>query len=239
MIPIDQLHIGDYVKVGMDDTNIFSQVYSLGHYNPNVFNEFIQLYWVTPFTILNDMNYTMNMPLEVSANHLLFVQRKWDNNMVPIPASDVQVGDVLSSGIVVASIQTVMRQGVYSPMTYSGELIVNGIQVSNHVKLMTSTMIGWDQHTIGQIVTFPRRMVCHINMKYCKNESYTSDGYAVWVAWIIRMASLINQGGSVAAIFTTLFSAPLALGIIYPFVGLVTTLVGIQKMVQTMRQSKN
>jgi Hint module len=234
MISIDQLHIGDYVKVGMDDNvDLFSQVYSLGHYNPNVNNEFIQLY---SSTSRNDMNYTMNLPLEVSANHLLFVQRKWENSMVPIPASDVKVGDVLSNGKVVALIQLVTRQGVYSPMTYSGELVVNGIQVSNHVKLMTSTMIGWDQHTIGQIVTFPRRMVCQINMKYCKNEKYTLDGYAVWVSWIIRLATLINQGGSVAAIFTTLFSTPLVLGIGYPFIGLVT-LVGIQKLSHSMRQS--
>jgi hypothetical protein len=48
--------------------------------------------------------------------------------------------------------------------------------------------------------------------------------------------TLINQGGSVATMFTTLFCSPMVLGIGYAFVGLVT-LVGIQKMTQKMRQS--
>jgi Hint module len=213
-IPIHELKIGDYVQVGSkedgSDIMFFSQVYSLGHYNDALENEFIQLhYYSTPS--MDDPNNNNNMPLEISADHLLFVQKqpKSRNRMVPIPASNVRVGDVLSNGNVIQSIQYVTRQGVYAPMTYSGDLIVNhNIRVSNHVKLMSSNLIGWDQHRIGQIATFPRRFFCSLYLDHCKQETYTVDGYAVWISWIIQISTMINQGGSIAALLLTMLSTP-------------------------------
>jgi hypothetical protein len=70
-----------------------------------------------------------NCSLEISRDHMLLVRGKY------VPASAVQVGDELESAsgnvMIVEAINTVVRTGVYAPLTSSGTIIVSNIKASN------------------------------------------------------------------------------------------------------------
>jgi len=138
-ILMSQLRVGDYVltadskvpieesvgKVACNNNNSnshnlkYEQVYSFGHYDPNIKGKFYQL----------------NNKLELTANHMVYIQGKGF-----IPASAVQLGDTLVSpnekNQIVHSIRSnVSRKGVYAPFTTSGTIIVNNILSSAYIAL--------------------------------------------------------------------------------------------------------
>jgi len=129
-IRMDQLRVGDYVLTLTANNNMtknsatggdmyYERVYSFGHYNPSTKGSFLQL----------------NHELELTANHMLYIQGKGF-----IPAGAVQIGDVMLSStekeIVVHSIRSnIPRIGVYAPFTLSGTILVNDILTSAYIAL--------------------------------------------------------------------------------------------------------
>ena len=89
-----------------------TRVYSLAHYRPDVTAKFLQFYGTHADGLL--------VVLEITGQHLVFSQGK------AVPAADLHFGDVLgamsSESVTIARIDHVQRQGVYAPLTESGEL---------------------------------------------------------------------------------------------------------------------
>jgi Hint module len=107
-------------------------------------------------------------------NHLLFVKRNGYD--IAIPAAEVLVGDQIGIDKKIQATEFVKRRGVYAPMTYTGDIIGSGIRASNHVKIITSDMVLWNQHVLGQSVTYPHRLFCKYFLDVCMKETYTTDG---------------------------------------------------------------
>ena len=165
------LRIGDYVEVS---GNNFEAIYSFAHYDPTGSSSYLQI-----------STTSAKKPLEMTPNHLLFVHGRGF-----VPASSVQVGDVLRSGedtlkVSVTSITTKSAVGVFAPLTPSGTIVVNDVLASTYVSLQTdsaSLRIGrfptgltyqWLEHAF----LAPARIVSHYSSP---GESYDAEGIATW-----------------------------------------------------------
>jgi Hint module len=196
-IPIDELRIGDMVKSMHSDDNMFTQVYGFGHLDHH--QEGIYLH-ITFDDNINTMTSTLSEQasfLEISSRHLVMIEKKNDTKQFYIPAGNVRIGDILS-GRRVQTIQPVVRQGMYAPLTQSGTIVVNGIMTSNYVELIAYPILGQDQqHTLAHRLFHPQRFFCYYYFEMCHNEIYW-NGYGIWTYWIISCHSLLHQ-------FQTLF----------------------------------
>lgn len=194
-ISMKDLRIGDYVKVASGD---FSQVYSFGHYEPNVKGEYLSI------KVRSNSNIK---PLLISSHHMVLLE-----NQEYVPASRVTVGDslTLANGdhVAVKSIKSVMRKGAFAPFTKDGSIIVNGLVVSSFVALeqdaSSSFMIGGFKtlslHTLAYVFEAPHRIMCSINFDYfCQEETYSKEGLSAWIEgplaasqWLVQQAAWIK-----------------------------------------------
>lgn len=149
--PLHKLEIGDYVQT---PSKKFSRVYSFLHHDDDRRAQFLRIHTLAE-----------TIPLEVTASHMLF-----SGNDV-VRASDVKVGDVLNEGKTVRMIELVDSNGLYAPVTESGELIVSGIGVSSYVATFDG-ISPWLQHTLGHAVMYTRRQYCLSRIQKCQAEQY-------------------------------------------------------------------
>jgi Hint module len=197
---MSQLQIGDLVRSGAGE---YTQVYGFGHRDHHVEATFLQIYF--------DSDSKNESPVEVSSDHLIFVERNQQTSFA-VPASDVVVGDILS-GKKVASIHELTRRGVYTPLTQSGDIIVNGIRSSNYINVLNHNLL-WDQHILGHSIIFPQRLFCKYFIDICQKETYT-DGYGFLAYYIVHVGLRINeQKGWHTSILVSVFMAP-AVAIVY------------------------
>jgi hypothetical protein len=202
-ISIRGLQIGDKVK---DANGNMVKVYSFGHFHPNNTVEYLQIHV-----------HGLGMPLEVSKNHLVFV------NGATVPASTVSPGDLIDlvtnekrTQARVKQIKVVVRNGVYAPFTTSGTIVVSGVAVSNYVTHQTnSSMLSMGRfqtplsmHWLSHVSVTPRRLFCFLlGMNYCrKTETYNEDGICNWAEGPYRLLIrwlLFQQHGIVVAAFLT------------------------------------
>jgi hypothetical protein len=149
--------------------------------------------------------------LEISSDHLLFVQRESD--LISVPASTVEVGDSIVVSMLdrevcqVERIESVTRVGAFAPFTVKGTIVVNGVVASSYVALqkdaehfkigdfVTPFTIQWLSHTF----TAHRRMLCSVRFDLCKSETYDSDGISVWVVvpfrfsrWFLERSTVVQ-----------------------------------------------
>jgi len=169
-VTIASIKIGDSVRV-RPDGNDFSQVYSFGHYDKHIPAEYVQIH-----------TKGSNLPLELSKDHMLFVQEGSISKSVPTSA--IKVGDKL---IVVANgggvtevdkIGSVTCRGSFAPFTKTGTIVVNDVLASNYVSLMDKSPVSmqWMAHAFNA----PHRIVCALSFEICENETYT-NGISNWV----------------------------------------------------------
>jgi len=157
------LQIGDYVE--SSPAGQFSRVYSLLHIDVDAEATYLQIY-IAGF----------DNPLEISEEHLLFVNGK------PVRAKHVKIGDILLRQSQVQAIMSVKRRGVYAPATESGEIMVSGVHVSSYVAWMDidpSLMI-----LVSHAALSPLRIACALDFGFCERETYTnglSDRVLGWV----------------------------------------------------------
>jgi hypothetical protein len=190
VISIKDLQIGDFV-MAFDGT--YDRVYSFGHYQPNSKTEYYQIHLQG-----------RRQPLEISKDHLLFVENK------AIPASHVTVGDMVNLGTgesaKVKEIHIVLRSGAYAPFTMSGTIIVSGVVASSYVTLQQNSRVlvvgGYrtpiSMHWLAHVFQSPHRLVCLINVAYCKSESYSTEGISTWVKGPLHLCQwLLQQSGLV------------------------------------------
>merc|ERR1719359_613443 len=125
----------------------------------------------TYFQIHTDLE---DEPLELSKNHLVFI----DGKDYPVPASTIQVGDKVFSMYgprEVLSVTRIVREGRYNPLTMDGTIVVDGIIAStynsptgeSHLKIGDKkTSVSF--HDAVETACVPYRMFCSIaGLDFC------------------------------------------------------------------------
>ena len=181
---MDQLKVGDEVLAA--DGVSYTKVYSFGHLDRDRKAEFLQIHTSGP-----------TPPIEMTADHLLFV-----HNVGPVPANKVKSGDLLvTSGqnapARVLSIQKVQRKGIYAPFTTSGDASINGIATSNYITLpaafqpyMTFEQQIWLQH----VSYAPFRFYC--SWADCQGRYYNDKETGLFrgvIFWLPFLRALEGQ----------------------------------------------
>eukprot|EP00578_Thalassiosira_sp_NH16_P002173 CAMPEP_0181137312 /NCGR_PEP_ID=MMETSP1071-20121207/33642_1 /TAXON_ID=35127 /ORGANISM="Thalassiosira sp., Strain NH16" /LENGTH=485 /DNA_ID=CAMNT_0023224065 /DNA_START=114 /DNA_END=1572 /DNA_ORIENTATION=- len=118
---VKDLKFGDSVLAA---NQVFQPIVVDIHSHPSKHTEFIQVH-----TKLSD-NDPKTSPIELTSGHLIFIQGK----DMPIPASEVELGDSLfgtSGPTKVTNITTVMRDGIFTPLTGDATLYVDGVLASS------------------------------------------------------------------------------------------------------------
>lgn len=204
--PMGRLRVGDNVLVA---ANKFEAVYGFAHKHNAKHVEFIKVF------IEDEAR-----PLELTGNHLTHVVG-YDK---PLPASQLQVGQSLQ-GVVhhlsggknggprrIVKIESSERDdGLYAPLTASGNIVVNGLLVSTYVSvsendayLSIAGMKIISSHDLMHIWFTPMRFAClGITTNFCINQE-PETGFAPWVStgnmildfglsqdWIIQASILL------------------------------------------------
>ncbi|CAB9512524.1 Desert hedgehog protein [Seminavis robusta] len=145
---MQKLKVGDKVQTTTEtDTAEYQPVYAFGHRSPTTLGRFLQ--------ITTDTD-----SLEITSEHLLYIADKSH----PVRADSIIVGDKLQtadgSANQVKKIKTVMKEGLYAPLTPSGKLVINGIQTSAYIALQKD-----DQElftTLNGLITIPHSSYIHL-----------------------------------------------------------------------------
>jgi len=169
MTTMDAIKVGDYVRTGNDN---FSRVFSLAHLDDEFEADFLQLYAEG-----------LEKPLEITGMHMLFASGK------PIRADEVNVGDMLGKNKV-SEIKPVKRNGVYAPITESGDIVVSGIHSSSYYAFLDR--VPFNQHVMSHFFFAPHRLMCSFDFDLCKNEGHT-NGYTNWAYWAIQIMEKANE----------------------------------------------
>ena len=197
-IAMENLEIGDYVKAR---NGIYSKVYSLGHFDPNE---------AATFLAITVKRSTGTSVLEITADHIVFVQSHHPSGKVTAStAADVKVGDVLissegsdesssndaSNKVVVQTIDTIQRRGLYAPVTNDGTVQVSGVLASSYVVLFDHHgVLSPDlQHTVfHSLCAGPIRILCAISFEtFCGNESHDANGISEHFSELIALGKLL------------------------------------------------
>eukprot|EP00545_Synedropsis_sp_CCMP1620_P006855 CAMPEP_0119004112 /NCGR_PEP_ID=MMETSP1176-20130426/959_1 /TAXON_ID=265551 /ORGANISM="Synedropsis recta cf, Strain CCMP1620" /LENGTH=703 /DNA_ID=CAMNT_0006955785 /DNA_START=61 /DNA_END=2172 /DNA_ORIENTATION=- len=221
LITMNSLKLGDMISVGRGE---YAKVFSFGHYDSNVKAGYLQIH-----------ARHLEQPLEISNDHMVFVEK--DSYEKAVPASAVALGDklVLASGgsVVVTKILTVERTGAFAPFTTSGKVAVNGVVVSSYVSLQEKSdvlMIGdirtpVSMHWLAHAFQAPHRAVCTMAWSYCERETYTAEGLSHWVntslwvsKWFLSQNTAVLALGSIFVLAASLICVSVELIIVYPWV---------------------
>jgi len=203
-ISLEELRIGDQIQVGDGE---YEPVYSFGHRDTQISANYLSL-----------TGKGMEKPLEISSDHLIFV----DN--VSIPASLIRVGDkvdlVNGEKSEILKVKKIRRHdGAFAPFTPSGKFIANNVIVSSYVSLQKDSAVlkvfdtptpftmQWLAHTFKA----PHRMICNLDFSICREESYV-NGVSVWVAKSLQISKwVLNQSAWIQIPFTAAFIALISL----------------------------
>jgi len=163
-ISMDSLQIGDYARAA---NGKFSRVFSFAHLDKELETDFFQI----SVEGLED-------PLEITGRHFMFVSDK------AVRADTVKVGDMVGNNMV-SDIRTVKRNGVYAPVTESGDIMVSSVLASSYVSFLDKIYL--DENMMTHMYFAPQRVACSINFSWCENETYSKDGYSNWSNWAIQI----------------------------------------------------
>jgi len=156
----------------------YSKVYSFGHKHPS-----------SKVTYLQVLSKSMgkNRPLEISREHLIYTQDQVTKKTTIVPASELQVGDLLlgehGRPSPITSIRMVEREGAYSPLlTGAGNLVVNGVVASTYVTRdwLKDSVPGDLLHAFQHGSILPYRLFCAV--VGCADEFYNEKtGFSPYV----------------------------------------------------------
>lgn len=206
---MDELKIGDQVRTAQGH---YSTVYSFGHRQPFRTIRYLQI-WTN----------ASKLPLEISSEHLVFKFDDKVNSKVLVAAEDVKVGDALidqngTPTAIVQSIRLVHRQGLYSPLTATGDAVVNGVLASNYVTrswLKDYVRGGLLLHYLQHGSTVPYRLFC--SFMGCHEEVYNnSTGFSPWVQFWYQVEQwhLHRLNPFFRVVFLTWLAIPVAMAIV-------------------------
>lgn len=154
VIAMKDLQVGDEI---LASGGKYETVYSIPHADSSRPQVFLQ--------IKSDV--ADNVAIELSDDHLIYVYGKKH----PFPASEIKVGDYLvdsnGSATKVTMISKVLRKGIYAPLTPSGTMIVDGVQVSSYALIQHGTsspeytewmgIRWWSQNDFARLYATPHR----------------------------------------------------------------------------------
>lgn len=140
--------------------------------------------------------------LELSPAHMVFLA---DGH--PIPAREVKIGDELRRGQFVTKLDSVTRRGIYAPVTFSGDIQVDGVLASCFVELMDDTVL--NQHAFTHIILSPVRWLCTYDFGFCENAGYTNDGLSNWTAMLSFIVTWLNEQHFLLQIAVTFLTLPI------------------------------
>merc|ERR1719343_1205386 len=183
-ISMDAVKVGDYVRTGNDS---FSRVFSLAHLDHDVEADFLQIYAEG-----------LQKPLEITGMHMLF------SAGTAVRADEVSVGDMLGKNKV-TEIKSIKRNGVYAPITESGDIVVSGIHASSYYAFLDH--IPFNQHVMSHFFFASHRMMCSFDFKLCENEGHT-NGYTNWAYWAIKLMEKANEFVAPAQCFLAVLALP-------------------------------
>lgn len=158
-VSMADLSVGDFV---LSNDGSYQQVYAWGHKSADQKATFVQLYT------------NSEEPLELTGEHLVYVAGKTN----PVRADSVQTGDVLEPNAEVRKIQQIQRKGVYTPLTTTGQIVVNNIHASSYISLQADENVqikGMNVPFLTQqngihMALSPYRMVCQYVME-CNTQN--------------------------------------------------------------------
>jgi Hint module len=193
-VTMQDLQIGDRVLTA---TGTYETVYAFGHYHPSQPADFFQLH----HSLGNK-----NQALEVTADHLVFLQGK----AAPVPAQNIQVGDNLMTSnsedaASVTEITKIRREGIYAPLTmHSGTVVVDGVVASSYVTLDASNPNKQqllNDHQLVHMALSPYRLLCNgVSHTFCETRIYMDNGmphYAHYgmqlLNWLLSSHWIITQ----------------------------------------------
>jgi len=230
--------VGDGVLTGNGN---YETVYSIAHQDKTKTSAFLQMY-SSSLAVGNRMM-NNHEPIELSMKHMVFLV----GNPHPIPAEMVKLGNNLQTidgPRTVTKIVLVIRDGVYSLLTESGTIVVNGVVSSTYSTFAGSNewievhnnsdnnkkkkiITAMSHQDFFNVVLQPYKWVCTTFPSlefFCSNtnnESKNRGGEGK--AWIVHVAftvwnCLSEQSGTIQAV---------SLAFAIPFVHLLSILDGV------------
>jgi len=187
----------------LTQSGTYEPVYAFGHRNPTKSADFLQFQ-------------TEESNLEMTGGHLVFLEGKSN----PVRADSIKVGDVFQGkNAEVTKINTVQRDGVYSPLTPSGTVIVDGIAASSYISLQKesnefvelqggfSTFMSF--HDGIHMALSPFRMFT-MGVSSSLGNIYTEDGVPVYASYAMDFANWVNNQNILVQFFFFLAVGALA-----------------------------
>jgi len=199
VVRMDELQVGDSV---LAHGGAFSKVYAFGHLDSSNVAEFLHIHT------------SMNEPLEITADHLLYVRDKTTERVCLMPAGQVKIGDLLLTShqaalAQVESIRKVKRRGIYAPFTSTGDIVVNGIVASNYIALpptFTKHLSFDEQHLVQHGTYTPYRFYCLVTGG-CESRDHAT-GLSIGVTMWLPLLHWLEEHSDAIPLFLNLVAAP-------------------------------
>jgi hypothetical protein len=200
-VPMDRLQIGDYVRVR---NGSYSRVHSFGHYQPKAKGNFLQI-----------LTTDAGKPIEITAEHMIYVINTANKREEVVPAGEVKIGDCLVADggpTKVIAINKVRAVGLCSPLTTTGDIVVNGVLASNYVtrSWLPSRVPGGTLHLLQHGAAASHRMICE--WFGCPPETYDEvTGFSPLVSFFFGLEQWQLRLGIVPRILFFSALAPFAI----------------------------
>jgi len=162
-LQMDMIEVGDEV---ITRSGSYKKVFAIDHQHETKLTEFVQVYCEGK-----------GKPLELTANHMIFKT----GEINPVPAGTLKVGDRVETydgDYPVIDILTIVRKGLFSPLTTDGTIVASGIVASTYSSLAVDTK--WIEVYDVKLMSFqnffasliqPYKLVCTtLSMKLCKTD---------------------------------------------------------------------
>ncbi|CAB9506671.1 unknown protein [Seminavis robusta] len=145
--------------------------------------------------------------LEITGEHLLYMADKSH----PVCADSIIVGDKLQtadgSANRVKKIKTIVKEGLYAPLTPNGKLVVNGMQVSAYIALQKDDQERFT--TLNGLITTPHssyihlylaplRVVC-LGISSMPCQLMHENGMPLYIKWGIDAINTAHRNSNVYA----------------------------------------
>jgi hypothetical protein len=198
IITMASLEVGDVIRT--TNNNDSSRVIAFMHNDPLQEVEYLQIY--------TDAS---AVPLEISKQHLVYLG---NDHLGLVPAKDLNVGDVLSTGQIVTQVQSVKRQGLFAPLTESGNLWVSGVHASCYVSVLDEIVVPPVLQVLAShALLAPLRMACAFDFSICKNAGYSKEGFSTNLLRIIQAGVHFADFHAYLQMFLLVVVTPLLVGL--------------------------